>query len=425
MIKKTIAFSRYVLKNAKLDKDSLAALQDRKIRRIAEHAYNTTVFYRRLFNNAGVQPGDISGVKDLLRIPPVTKEDIQNNYGEFLSDKYNIDKCFLRTTSGSSGKVLRVVWDIANFWSRVLLFYRAFSMIGYSPFKKMVYFLPVTEDTGFSFGLFRHMPMTFSKPMEEVKKILIGYKPEIISIYPSYAVDLGSHFTSKEIAEMGVKAISLNSEMILSYEKSRIEEIYRCPVYEEYSCVEAGMVAAMCRSGSRHIFADNVVLEILDSDGNPVHPGERGEIVLTALNSRAMPFIRYRIGDYSCLTEELCSCGSRFPVLGPIEGRKDDSFKMKDGRLVPSWQIYEVVERPLEKYGMDKLVLKDFYLIQKKYDLAEFYYVKGPDFQQRYIDDLSSSVLNLFGDGFAFRILEADDIDRVKNVKRKYVHCAL
>lgn len=171
------------------------------------------------------------------------------------------------------------------------------------------------------------------------------------------------------------------------------------------------------------MFTDNVILEILDADGHPARPGERGEIVLTSLTNYAMPFIRYKIGDYSHFVENgRCSCGLPFPIIGPIEGRKDDSFTLHNGTQIPAWKIYDVVERPLEEFGMDKLVLTDFYMVQRNHDLADFYYVKGPDFEDSYLSKLHSGIDTLFGNHLTVNVSATDNIDRVKTVKRKYIH---
>jgi phenylacetate-CoA ligase len=233
---------------------------------------------------------------------------------------------------------------------------------------------------------------------------------------------LAEFLSPSDIKKAGIQAVSLNSEMILDSDRKAVSEAFRCPVYDEYSSVEMGPIANMCSHGNMHTFSDNVILEILDSHGQPCAPGERGEIVLTALNSFAMPFIRYRIGDYASYSENSCMCGLPFPVINSVEGRKDDSFNLKNGNAIPAWKIYEVVERPLEDYGMDKMVLKDFFLIQKKTDQAEFHYVKGPDFHETYIDELVKGAADLFGKDFNFCLNEAPCIERIKTAKRKYIH---
>jgi phenylacetate-CoA ligase len=407
----------------KMTPEQLASFRDERLRRIIRHAYKTTPFYRKVMDKAGVKPADIRTEKDLLKLPPITKQDIQMNYGEFISSQYSESDCYVRTTSGSSGKMLRVLWETDSFWNRLSMYYRCLSMIGYTPFKKLLYFLPVPEKSGFTFGLFRQMGLEPKTPFEEIRKHLLTFKPDILAIYPSYAVDLASYLTRDDIKKIGLEAISLNSEMILPHDRAEIERKFNCRAYDEYSSVEMGFIASMCKNRKNHVFTDNVILEILDEDGHPALHGERGEIVLTSLTNYAMPFIRYKIGDYSYFAGNAkCSCGLPFPVIGPIEGRKDDSFILGSGTRVPAWKIYEVVERPLEEFGMEKLVLTDFYMVQKKHDLAEFYYVKGPDFDDSYLSMLKTGIDKLFGNDITINVNMTDNIDRVKTVKRKYIH---
>ena len=421
MINKIYSYCHFY-KNHLKSVEYIRDLQNNKLRHMIRHAYETSGFYRDLMEGAGVKPGDILTTEDLARIPSVTKDDIQKNFNGILSRKYDLHDCLMRTTSGSSGKMLRVIWDNFNLMSRFQLYYRAYTMIGYTPFKKLLFFLPEVEDPGFTFGLFRQKGMTLQHPFEDVRDFLLKYRPHILSIYPSYAADLAQCMTTEDIKKIGVEAICLNSEMILDKDRKLIEQKYNCPVYEEYSCVETGVIASMCRNHGMHIYSDNVIVEILDSRGNPVSPGERGEVTLTALNSFAMPFIRYRIGDISSLKNEKCSCGGHMPLMGKIEGRKDDYFLMPGNVRVPAWRIYEAIERPLHQHNTELLFLSDFYLVQRTLHYADFYYVRGPHFTDSCIDDIVKRSIVLFGSDFIVKPTEVTDVGRVKKVKRKYIH---
>jgi phenylacetate-CoA ligase len=407
----------------KMSVNALASLRDQRLRQIVEHAYRTTAFYRDLMDDAGVKPSDIRTEKDIVHLPTISKVDIQERFESILSDRFTEKDVVVRTTSGSSGKMLRVLWETDSFWTRLCMYYRCLSMIGYTPFKKLLYFLPTPEKTGFTFGLFRQMGLEPKTPFETIRKHLMTFRPDILAIYPSYAVDLGSYLSPEDIRHIGIESISLNSEMILPHDRAEIERKFNCPTYDEYSSVEMGFIASMCKQKNRHVFTDNLVFEILDDQGNPCEPGKRGDIVLTSLTNYAMPFLRYRIGDVSHVVDQApCSCGLPFPVIGPVEGRKDDAFILNDGTDIPAWKIYEIVERPLEEFGMDKMVLSDFYLVQKTKDLAHFYYVKGPDFHDSYLSELKQGIHTLFGRDLAVTIRETDNIDRVKTIKRKYIH---
>ena len=80
---------------------------------------------------------------------------------------------------------------------------------------------------------------------------------------------------------------------------------------------------------------DNVVVEVLDSEKRSCKLGQEGELYLTTKTNRAMPLIRYRIGDRGCLCDESCSCGNKGKVLQLASGRANDwiLYETEDGRL--------------------------------------------------------------------------------------------
>ncbi|MDV7397759.1 hypothetical protein RZS08_40540, partial [Arthrospira platensis SPKY1] len=121
-------------------------------------------------------------------------------------------------------------------------------------------------------------------------------------------------------------------------------------MYDEYSTEETWMVASQCRRHRYHIFIDNVWMEFLDDEGRGVAPGQVGEIVLTATRSRAMPFIRYKIGDLGRYSAAKCGCGLGFPVLESFEGRADDSFILPSGKFVSSLKVLNTFTTYITKY---------------------------------------------------------------------------
>jgi phenylacetate-CoA ligase len=403
--------------------EALSSFRNQRLQKVVAHAYESTAFYRERMDDAGLKPSDIRTAQDIVHLPIISRTEIQEHHSQVISNRFTEKDYVVRTTSGSSGKMLRVLYEKDNLWTRICMYYRCMSMIGYTPFQKLLYFLPTPEKTGFTLGLFRQMGLDPGTPFDEIRKHLLAFRPDIMAIYPSYAVSLGNYLSPDDIRRIGIKAISLNSEMILARDRAEIERVFNCPTYDEYSSVEIGYIASMCKERRMHGFTDSLVLEILDDQDNPCQPGEKGNVVLTSLINYAMPFLRYRMGDVaSVLDSEPCPCGSPFPMLGPVEGRKDDSFILTDGTGIPAWKIYDIVERPLERYGMDKLVLSDFYLVQKAKDLAHFYYVKGPDFNGGYLNTLRRGIDGLFKNEITVNLHETDNIDRVKSVKRKYIH---
>jgi phenylacetate-CoA ligase len=86
-----------------------------------------------------------------------------------------------------------------------------------------------------------------------------------------------------------------------------------------------------------HLSSENLLVEIIGEDGQPVAPGEQGEIVVTDLHNYAMPLIRYRIGDLAIQAPEnaTCKCGRGLPMISDVSGRILDMIKLADGNEIP------------------------------------------------------------------------------------------
>jgi len=83
-----------------------------------------------------------------------------------------------------------------------------------------------------------------------------------------------------------------------------------------------------------HITADDIIVEIIDNQGNVLPIGESGEIVVTHFATRDFPFIRYRTGDVGTLSDDTCACGRGLPLLKEIQGRTTDFVVAEDGTVL-------------------------------------------------------------------------------------------
>jgi phenylacetate-CoA ligase len=100
--------------------------------------------------------------------------------------------------------------------------------------------------------------------------------------------------------------------VLVEPDRQAIASAFNAPVVIEYGCRDGGILALGCPAGRLHIPQENVVLELLDEQGRHALPGEVGEVVVTHLETFAMPLIRYRTGDLARAWAAPCS-----PVSGP------------------------------------------------------------------------------------------------------------
>lgn len=114
-----------------------------------------------------------------------------------------------------------------------------------------------------------------------------------------------------------LRAICTAGEMMSSARQTRIAELWQARIYNMYGCTEAGNIAADCEAGRLHLSWDHFLLEVLDDTVNqPVADGELGVAVLTTLTRKAMPLLRYVLGDYVRLRmQHDCPCGRTAPIV--------------------------------------------------------------------------------------------------------------
>ncbi|MEZ4981869.1 MAG: hypothetical protein R2769_09845 [Saprospiraceae bacterium] len=101
-------------------------------------------------------------------------------------------------------------------------------------------------------------------------------------------------------------------------------------MYSTYASTEMGTSFTECIEGNGgHHHPELLIVELLDDNNEPVHPGEIGEIVITTLGMEAMPLIRFKTGDLCRAYYEPCKCGRTTMRLGPILARKQQMIKLK------------------------------------------------------------------------------------------------
>lgn len=329
----------------------LAAMQERSLKALITHAYTRVPYYHLLLDSAGICPRQIATLEDLQRIPVLTKDIILANYPDgIVASGANRDECSPRMTSGSSGKKLEVVLDHKVAALYRLMQFRQLIDIGYKPWDRMAYVRyspPVTNIVLQKINLFRRsfIPLEWG-PQRQISEIL-RIRPQIINAYPSVLYLLAKTIGKDSGGHLGLKFLMSNSELLTAHVREYLEDVFQCKVYDDYSCLEFSAIAFECRMQNLHVAADNVILEVLDENGNRLPAGEPGRIIVTSLNNYSMPYIRYEIGDIGTLSEERCPCGRHFPVLKAIVGRCDDFLVMPSGQLIdPQTVVFQIETIP-------------------------------------------------------------------------------
>ena len=142
------------------------------------------------------------------------------------------------------------------------------------------------------------------------------------------------------------------------------------------ACVRAGLLS------TEDLHAEVVLLEVVDRDGRPCLPGERGRVLVTDLSNHAFPFVRYEIGDVAVKADETpCPCGIRLPRLACVEGRIADMVVLRDRVLTPpNFTILFSDVRGIRGYQIrqDAIDRIDVYLVPDEgYGAEQAGYIRG------------------------------------------------
>ncbi|WP_123741423.1 phenylacetate--CoA ligase family protein [Saccharothrix texasensis] len=100
--------------------------------------------------------------------------------------------------------------------------------------------------------------------------------------------------------------VVMSGETVHAEVSARVGEVFGCPVTAMYVSAEVGIAGAQCEAAHVYHVSEDVVLELLDETATPA---DEGEVVLTSLTNRAMPLLRYAVGDRGAWVGGSCSCG--------------------------------------------------------------------------------------------------------------------
>jgi phenylacetate-CoA ligase len=320
--------------------DRLESYQSRRLRALVRHAWERVPFYRRKFAACGLDPRDIRTTADIARVPVTTRSELQDaDPRDLVAPPYQPERLRTAHTSGSSGQPL--VIRRADFEDRLLraFWLRAMLRVGVRPTDLVATLMRVrgrTAPSGIAgLGLFRSVIVDALLPREQVLAQLRDLQPDILRGFPGSIAWLAGIVNG----EIRPRIIITGGETLTLAMKQQMQEAFRAPVFDFYSSHEFNLIASECpRHGPLHISSETVLAEIL-RDGRAVEPGQEGELVATALCSFAMPFIRYRLGDWMVRDEQHCGCGAPHPCIRTVQGRMMEQFELPGGRLIHPYTL--------------------------------------------------------------------------------------
>ncbi len=421
---KTMSFLKELEKNQWNTPEELKELQLRKLRELLEYVDKTVSYYHGLFCKVGLDPKNINNLEDIQALPFLRKDNIRDEKDRLISSEaVGLSKS---NTGGSTGTPLvfylgkrRVSADVSakmrvTRWWGVDIGDPEIVIWGSPVELSKQNRLRSIRDRLFRTHLLSAFNMSSEKMMEYLSFIK-NFRPKHVFGYPS-SIYLICKFAQKEgvrLDDLGVRVVFVTAEKIYDYQRQLISESFGAPVANGYGGRDSGFIAHECPQGGMHITAENIILEIIDKEGRVLPSGNRGEIVVTELESHDFPFIRYRTGDVGVLSDDSCPCGRGLPLLKEVEGRTTDFIIAPDGRIMHGLSLIYVLR---EVQGIE-----EFKIVQEDLDNFVVQIIKTPSFDNSIEEKIRKGFQERLGNDIIVRFNYPEEIKAEKSGKFRYV----
>lgn len=343
----------------------------RRIQALARHAWEHVPLYREKFAAVGAEPGDLRTWEDFARLPRLTRDDLDQRAADLVADNVPPHRRGRHRTSGSTGRA-------TSFWidhDRAPLIFATYHhnqrWLGFEAGRRQLIFWPDTvgprgRKTWSKRLQWRLLNRRFiTSPdldpdtLDYLHRAFLRFRPEVFLSFPTRIAVFIRHCQRRGLELPRVRAIITTGETLFDHQRALFAEAFGAEVFNRYGSIEAGDIAHECGAHQGlHINAHRVWVEVVPEEG--LEPG-LGRILITDLDNRATPFLRYECGDLGRLwpaeTTHACPCGRTLPRLAEISGRITDILEGPSGRIytrlaftsavreIPGIHAFQVVHR--------------------------------------------------------------------------------
>jgi phenylacetate-CoA ligase len=387
-----------------------------RLNRLLAQAAEYTEFYH-------TYPKKLSSLTELQQLPLLTKEDLKQNLTGFISKKASEKELYRSSTSGSTGTPLQFYSSRESMRMSKAYYENYLTQLGITahapsarissvkvvPYQKKTppYWMYIDVYHQLQCSCYHISPET----VEDYFKAFLKYQVQYGTGYASAWFFLAQFAYQKNLKPPALKLIYTDSEGMSREEQTKVEEVFDCPVYQNYGLSETNNFSVMCEAGNYHIYPQNAIVEITDADGRCLPAGTEGNIVVTDLNSALFPYIRYQTGDLGKLGKGPCPCGRKSAYLSQVTGRTGDDIILPDGRRV----------RLLDRVVKEGVGIARSQLIQHENDLLEIRVVPDIDFSEQSMEKVVSTARGFLGGQMRVYWTKADHLEQTAKGKVRYV----
>ena len=397
--------------------EELREAQDAQLSSMLLYAKARSTYYQLRWAGLVSEQDLLDRPRASLRLLPfVTKADLQDRLEE-LTATPSVRPFTRKTTGGSTGQAVTVLKDRAATGREMAASWLGYGWFGvrigdkqarfwgqpHSIRRRVRAYATQVAVRRINFSAFAFddsdLERYWERCLRERPSFFYGYV-SMLEAFAAFVIRRG--FDGRQL---GLKAIVTTSEVLGEPQRRLLMKAFGAPVQNEYGCGEVGAIAYECEHGSLHVISSNLLVEIVDDAGQDVEVGQTGHVVVTDLNNRAMPLIRYRVGDLA-VPGPPCACGRGFPTLERVWGREYDFVQDACGKRYHGEFVMYVFE-DLRDRGVP---VQQFQVVQRRADTLEVLVVTQAEDPQRVVaavvHELQARIPGIFVEGRCVEAIE-------------------
>ena len=310
---------------------SIEQLQLRKLNALLVREKERGGFYREL-------PDHLDSLSDLSSLPFTTDEDLAHHApGLLLCSQAEIRRVLSDATSGTTGAAKRVFYTEGDCEHTIELFMAGLGELIFPGSVTMICF-PFSGPHGLGELIAEAIERLDARPLKlgaglsygEFAKLLERERPDTFVGMPVQLLSL-----LRVCGRGSLRRALVSGDACPDAVLRGCEAILQSRLFPHYGSREMALGGAICCSAHEgmHLRENHVIAEIVDGQGRPLPPGERGELVITTIGMEAMPLIRYCTGDYTRVIPGKCPCGSEVLRLDTVRRKETAELAALDEAL--------------------------------------------------------------------------------------------
>ena len=349
--------------------DRLQAFQVAGLKETMAWAGARVPFYRKKFEDLGLAPDDIKTIRDVAKLPFTVKNDLRDNYPFGFCAVPMEEVVRVHASSGTTGTPVTTVYteeDVEQWTECVVRNLWAYGVRKDDVVQNAYGHGLFTGGLGLHQGISRigaTVVPTGAGHTDRQIRVMQDFKSTVLCCTPSYALTIAERAEEMNvnIRDLPLKIGVFGAEPWTEEMRRAIEERMGIKALDIFGLTELcgpGVAYECLEQSGAHINEDHFIAEVVDpATLEPLPLGEKGELVFTSIQRRAMPLIRYRTKDITRLIREECPCGRTFVKMDRISGRTDDMLIISGVNVFP-FQIESLLLDIPEVEPQYKLVVR-------------------------------------------------------------------